>query len=149
MHWDLIVPDHMLRWTGTPTHTLHQNNILRKANRVDGPCALNGSFPGHFFQTLWTKMRKRRNKKIDDTTSTAEVMWFTVNCGDASCGGHPFCLQPVLSLWVLLAAFSRTAHPNDVVLSTALPWLLSNTWAASTRIWLAVDKMAIYNSWPL
>ncbi len=35
----------------------------------------------------------------------------------------PTAWPPVL----LLAAFSRTAHPNDFTLDTALLWVLSNT----------------------
>ncbi len=35
----------------------------------------------------------------------------------------PIAWPPVL----LLAAFSRTAHPNNFTLDTALPWVLSNT----------------------
>ncbi len=36
---------------------------------------------------------------------------------------RPVACLPVL----LLAAFSRTAHPNNVTLDTALLWVLSNT----------------------
>ncbi len=41
----------------------------------------------------------------------------------ASFYNGPITRPPVL----LLAAFSRTAHPNNFTLNTALPWVLSNT----------------------
>ncbi len=39
-------------------------------------------------------------------------------------------------LALLLAAFSKTTHPNSFTLETALPWVLSNTPAKCEVDWM-------------
>lgn len=65
--------------------------------------------------------------------------WYDCSAVPVHIWNGPIAWPPVL----LLAAFSRTAHPNNLTLDTALPWGLSSTPAKCEVDWMNGCRLSV------